>query len=853
MSNKQLPNFNHKQVEAKWQKFWRENETFKFDENGSKLKYYALSMFPYPSGELHVGHLRNFAIGDVVARYKRLQGYNVLHPIGADAFGLPAENAAIKRGRHPSDWTHENLDRFLDRMEKAGLSFDWSRVVATCDPEYYGCQQKIFLDFYKKGLAYQKESFVNWDPVDQTVLANEQVVDGRGWRSDSLVEKKKLNQWFFKITKYAEELLVGLKDLKGWPEQVKTMQENWIGKSEGALVDFDLVGSDDKISVYTTRPDTLFGASFVGISLNHPIAEKLALENPEIDKFLKECAQTAVDEETLETMEKKGVKTNLKVKHPFDDSWELPVYIANFILMEYGTGAIFACPAHDERDFEFATKYKLPIIPVVSSDGSECETVEEAYTELGIAINSKFLNGLKTGEAKSKAIEELVKTGKGEKKVNYRLRDWGLSRQRYWGCPIPIIHCPHCGIVPVSEKELPLKLPKDVVFDGKGNPLENHPTWKHVDCPLCGAKAQRETDTMDTFVDSAWYFMRYVELSDKAPINKELCNKILPVDQYVGGIEHATMHLIYFRFFTKAMRDCGYLDINEPVVNLFNQGLVLHEAFKDRNKNWVYPYEVKKQGEKYYHVETNEELQSVGVIKMSKSKSNVVDVTNLVETYGADAGRMFVLSDSPADKSFEWTDTGAEGCWKFMNRFWKLGLSFVEDNDVKKLGEIKLDESNKLLKQAHKTIKGVTEDFDILGFNCAIAKIRELFNAVEKYEAKNENEKAVQLFAIKIIVKLIAPFTPFISEELWEMLGEKVKLHEADWPKYNEKMLVDDVITVVVQINGKVKVKLEVAKDMPREELEKLILSNQDTIRYIDGREIKKVIIVPNKLVNLVI
>ncbi|PNX46502.1 MAG: leucine--tRNA ligase, partial [Thermoplasmata archaeon M8B2D] len=797
MSSKQLENYNFKKVEAKWQKYWKDNETFKFDPNSKKPKNYTLSMFPYPSGELHVGHLRNFAIGDVVARYKRLNGFNVLHPTGADAFGLPAENAAIKRNIHPSEWTYGNLARFLKGMKSVGLSFDFSRTVATCDPEYYGWQQKIFIEFYKKGLAYQKESYVNWDPVDQTVLANEQVIDGRGWRSGVLVEKKKLNQWFFRTTDYAEELLKGLKNLTGWSEKVKLMQENWIGKSEGALVDFE-IANDKKLTIYTTRPDTLFGASFIAISPNHPIAEKLAKQDSEVARFIEECEKTAVNEETLETMEKKGFDTGLTVAHPFDKSWKLPVYIANFILMDYGTGAIFGCPAHDERDFEFATKYDLPIKTVVKSANKDGFS-ELPFTEEGISINSSFLDGLSTSEAKKRAIEELKKLGKGEKKINYRLRDWGISRQRYWGCPIPMVYCEKCGVVPVNDSDLPVKLPEDVVFTGKGNPLANHPTWKHTKCPVCGGDAERETDTMDTFVDSSWYFLRFVNLVDNAPFDVELCKKIMPIDQYVGGIEHATMHLIYCRFIVKALRDCGYLIIDEPAINLFNQGMVLHKAYRDKNNEWIYPWDVKEEGDKYYNAKTGEELDCKGTIKMSKSKKNVVDITQIVDVYGADSARLFVLSDSPADKDFEWTEKGIEGCWKYLNRLWKLGVSFVEENRGN-LDQLNKVADSKVLREIHKVIKDVTEFFEKLEFNKAIARIRELSNTLEKFEPSSMEEKSVLCFGLKSLIKLIAPFTPHLSEELNELFGESKKLDIADWPKYNEKMTVDNTVVIAIQV-----------------------------------------------------
>ncbi len=918
---KKIKEYNHRLTEEKWQKFWADNGTFYFNPSDKRKKYYVLPMFLYPSGEMHTGHLRNFSISDVVARFKRLQGFNVLHPTGADAFGLPAENAAIKRGVHPSEWTYKNLSKIMKSMLACGLSFDVSRVFATCDPEYYGFQQKIFIDLYKHGLAFQKESFVNWDPVDQTVLANEQVIDGRGWRSDALVEKKKLKQWFLKITDYADKLLDGIKngDLKGWPEKVRLMQENWIGKSEGATVRFYLdkskliknearsrscaslsatnnllfgevsderseyeksasitkVGEgqiSDFIEVYTTRPDTLFGASFVGISPNHPLAEELAKSSEKIAKFIEECKTTPIDEESIETMEKKGIDTGLFVEHPFDKNWKLPVWIANFILMDYGTGAIFACPAHDQRDYDFAKKYDLPIRPVVMPDNNDSTTpitstsmVEQLgadennfqlpYTEEGIAINSDFLNGLPTKEAKQKAIEKIEEMGIGERKINYRLRDWGISRQRYWGCPIPMVYCEHCGVVPEKEENLPIKLPEDVVFDGKGNPLANHPTWKYTKCPHCGRPAIRETDTMDTFVDSSWYFMRFVDLDKKNPVNTELCNKILPVDQYVGGIEHATMHLIYSRFFTKVMGDMGYIDksIKEPAKRLFNQGMVCHKAYRNGKKEWCYPWNVREENGQYFDVNTGEKLSCEGIIKMSKSKCNVVDINTVIENYGADAARLFVLSDTPADKDFEWTTEGIEGSLKYINKVWKLCAAFIDDNDLDKIKNTKIEKVNELLIENHKAIKAITNFLENLEFNKAIARIREFSNAIEKFVPKDDEDLAIKFLAMENLVKMLAPFTPHICEELNQMFGEKTTLDIAKWPAFDEKLTIDSEITVVIQVNGKLRGDIRVKKDEDRKIVEEMAKNQENVKKHLEGKEIKKVIIVPNKLVNFVV
>ena len=913
----QVENYNHKLVEQKWQKYWDDNNTFYFNPNDKREKFYMLPMFLYPSGEMHVGHLRNFSISDVIARFKRLQGYNVLHPTGADAFGLPAENAAIKRGIHPSEWTYKNLHKILGSMYQCGLSFDKTRIFATCDPEYYGFQQKLFIDLYKHGLAYQKESYVNWDPVDQTVLANEQVIDGRGWRSDALVEKKKLKQWFFKITKYADKLLDGIKngDLKGWPEKVRLMQENWIGKSEGATVRFNICkdnafsatitkggegGGDsvdtkafNSIEVYTTRPDTLFGASFIGISPNHPLAEELAKNNKEIADFIEECKKAPVDEESLETMEKKGIPTGIFVEHPFDKNWKLPVWIANFILMDYGTGAIFACPAHDQRDYDFATKYNLPIKPVVAPEseiiqnspshlteeqkiqnspspqggrGHESQNNENnfqfstfnfqlPFTDEGIAINSDFLNGLSTKEAKQKAIEKIEELGIGERKINYRLRDWGVSRQRYWGCPIPMIYCEHCGVVPEKEENLPVKLPEDVVFDGKGNPLANHPTWKHTTCPCCGRPAIRETDTMDTFVDSSWYFMRFVDLDKKNPVNTELCNRILPIDQYVGGIEHATMHLIYSRFFTKVMADMGYFDksIKEPAKRLFNQGMVCHKAYKNGKKEWCYPWNVKEENGKYYDINTGEELSCQGIIKMSKSKCNVVDINTIIEDYGADSARLFVLSDTPADKDFEWTTEGIEGAWKYINRIWKIGATFALEQDLNKIKNIQINKKSELLIENHKAIKDITSYFNNMEFNKAIARLREFSNFIEKAKINDDEDLAIKYLAISNLIKMLAPFAPHVCEELNKMLKHNETLDIAEWPKFDEKLTVDSEITIAIQVNGKLRGDIKAKKDEDKKIIEELAKNQENVKKYLEGKEIKKVIIVPNRLINFVI
>lgn len=850
-----MENYNFKLTEQKWQEYWSKNNSFYFDKNDKREKFYVLQMFPYPSGELHIGHLRNFVIGDIISRFKRMQGFNVLHPMGADAFGLPAENAAIKRKINPEEWTKNNIEIFKQSMKRLGLSFDFSRYITTCFPEYYGKQQKLFIDLFKNDLCYQKESFVNWDPVDQTVLANEQVVNGRGWRSGALVERKKIRQWFFKITKYAEELLNDIDDkLQEWPEKVRLMQKNWIGKSEGATVKFKIKNENvisshckipDFLEVYTTRPDTLFGASFIGISSNHQITEELAKNNVELDNFVKECQKISMDENTIETMEKKGFFTGLYVEHPFDNELKLPIYIANFILMDYGTGAIFACPAHDKRDYEFATKYNLPIKVVVSPDGNDFQLNNSPFEEDGIAINSNFLNGLNTKDAKKVAIDKIEELKIGERKINYRLRDWGFSRQRYWGCPIPIVYCEKCGTVHLKEEDLPLELPKDVEFTSKGNPLDNS-NWKYTKCPKCGGDAIRETDTMDTFVDSSWYFLRYPELTDDRPFNSELCEKLFPVDQYIGGIEHATMHLIYCRFFTKALRDCGYFKIDEPVKKLFNQGMLCHKAYRGKiTKDWCYPENVIEKDNKYYNLETNEELDFEGIIKMSKSKSNVINNMKIVNAYGADSARMFVMSDSPANKDFEWTEQGIDGCWKYINKFYKICSCF----EYKNLDISNINYNNIIIKNTHKLIKDITINYDNIEFNKAIARVREFTNFLEKVKINTEEEKKSYLFALITVVKLFSPITPHLCAELLDILDCK----NNDWPVYDESLTIDNVVNIAVAVNGKLRATIEVSKDIDKIELEELAKQNDNIKKYIDGVNIKKVIVVENKMINFVI
>lgn len=1017
-----ISNYNHKLAEQKWQKIWAEKKVFKFDENSAQKKYYVLEMFPYPSGKIHMGHLRNYAIGDALARFKKMLGFNVLHPMGFDAFGLPAENAALEHRIHPENWTLKNIEQMRAELKLIGLSIDWDREVATCLPNYYKHEQKIFLDFIKNGLAYQKESYVNWDPIDQTVLANEQVIDGRGWRSGALVEKKKLKQWFLKVSDFSEELLSELKNLSGWDERVRIMQEKWIGKSEGQIVDFKISAKNETIPVYTTRPDTLFGASFIGISPNHPIASELAKTNPELQNFIAECNRSAVDEQTLEKQEKRGFKIDLQVEHPLDPSWKLDVYVANFVLMEYGTGAIFGCPAHDERDFEFATKYKLPIRQVVenfdkflaetdlinfsdsnikaviaslqASTKDEAELVKLAYEfvrdeinhcmddekyslqtpslkasevltakvgfcfgksallcailrgmkipcgfsdqllmfdeavsdrkiihtvnavylgknqlgkkwirldargnkpedvnaefslsseklayparaefneidnlgiyadissaarklhqisktnaeiienlfaeinapsqanlEDGLMINSDFLDGLTCAEAKEKVFEKLAVKNQATKKINYRLRDWGVSRQRYWGCPIPILYLEDGSVVPVPEDQLPVELPKDVEFTGAGNPLALHPTWKYT--TYKGQKAIRETDTFDTFFESSWYYLRFISQPEDKAFDRDAANKFMPVDQYIGGVEHAVLHLLYARFFTKALKKCGYLDISEPFKNLLTQGMVCHSTYKDKaTGKWLFPADALAR--------KPEEVIFGRSEKMSKSKKNTVEPASIVEAYGADTARLFMFSDTPPSRDLEWSESGIDGCWKYVNRLWRLvangkGVSGKENAEI--------------LRLTHKTIAAVKDEYEKMGFNRAIAKIREFSNALEKSESVSE-------FALKNLVILIAPIMPHLAEELWAELGYKTLVTEEKFPDFDPALIVEDEVGIAVQVSGKLRAVIQMPKGSSKENLEKAAFDNENVKRFIEGKEIRKVISVLDKLVNIVV
>ncbi|WP_413220221.1 leucine--tRNA ligase [Tritonibacter mobilis] len=848
-------------IEAKWQKAWEEAAIFQANEDHSKPKYYVLEMFPYPSGKLHMGHVRNYTMGDVIARYKLSTGHNVLHPMGFDAFGMPAENAAMASGGHPKDWTYSNIDTMVEQMKPLGLSLDWSRMFATCDPEYYGQQQALFLDFLEKGLVYRKNAVVNWDPVDMTVLANEQVENGRGWRSGALVERRELTQWFFKISDYSDELLDALDGLENWPAKVRLMQENWIGKSRGLQFSFERTDGNEAIEVYTTRPDTLMGASFVGISPDHPIAKQLETESQEVADFVAECRKGGTTEEAIETAEKLGYDTGLRVKHPLDPNWKLPVWIANFILMDYGTGAIFACPAHDQRDFEFATKYDLPIIPVMEPV-SGADALTEAYVPTK-AEKVRYVRGFagaeeQTGEeGVNTAVDKAEAEGWGEGVTKFRLRDWGLSRQRYWGCPIPVVHCPDCGVVPEKKENLPIALPYDedgkaIDFSVPGNPLDRHPSWRNCACPNCGKPAQRETDTMDTFVDSSWYFARFTAPSAETPTDLEAASYWMNVDQYIGGIEHAILHLLYSRFFARAMQICGHLpeSAKEPFDALFTQGMVTHAIYenaerKDDNGRAIYHYpsEVEERDGGVFVKETGERIKVIPSAKMSKSKNNVVDPLAIISTYGADTARWFVLSDSPPERDVEWTASGAEAAYKHLNRVWNLCDRIGEMNpDAKGEGD------EELLREMHKAIRDVTLGVESFGFNAAIAKLYGFTNTLSKSKAS----AAVQKQAIKTLAQLMSPMTPHLSEDIWAHQGGEGLIANAPWPVADESMLVEDSVTLPIQVNGKRRGELTVAKDLDKAEVEKLALAHEAVQRVLEGAAPKKVIVVPGRIVNVV-
>ncbi len=852
-----MARYNHKMTEAKWQKVWEDRGCFHVHEDTTRPKYYVLEMFPYPSGRIHMGHVRNYTLGDVVARYKKARGYNVLHPMGWDAFGLPAENAAIENKVHPGKWTRENIAEMRRQLKSMGLSYDWTREFATCEPEYYRHEQKMFLDFLEAGLAYRKESWVNWDPVENTVLANEQVVDGKGWRSGALVEKRKLAQWNLKITAFAEELRADLAELERWPDKVRIMQENWIGRSEGAYIRFPISGRDESLKVYTTRPDTLFGASFCAVSSNHPIAQTLAQTNAELTAFIAECNRMGTSEAAIETADKRGFDTGLKARHPLVEDCELPIYVANFVLMDYGTGAIFGCPGHDQRDLDFARKYNLNVVPVVLPQGFKADAFEianEAYVGEGTMVNSDFLDGLGVDEAKLMMIKHLEALGVGEGTVNYRLRDWGVSRQRYWGCPIPVIHCDDCGVVPVPTEDLPVLLPEDVNLDEPGNPLARHPIWKHVDCSICGKPAERETDTLDTFFESSWYFARFASPQvDNIGFTRSAVDYWLPVDQYIGGIEHAVLHLLYSRFFTRALRKCGYLDINEPFAGLLTQGMVCHATYQDDDGNWLFPDAVVSDDNgALVHHQSGVDVTQGRSEKMSKSKKNVVDPEHIIRTYGADTARLFMLSDSPPDRDLDWTGSGVEGAWRYLNRLWRLVENFDagtgEAVDLGTLDSATLD----VLRLAHKTIVSISADLDRFHFNKAVARLRELTNGIDGLDGLAPGAEFVRREAVGILVQLLAPMLPHLAEEMWATLGHEILLADTPWPEASPALIQDDTVTVAVQVNGKLRGTLELSKDCVNDDAEAAALSLDTVIAAMDGKAAKNIIVVPNRIVNIV-
>ncbi|MBI3453184.1 MAG: leucine--tRNA ligase [Rhodospirillales bacterium] len=854
-----MARYNFRETETKWQAAWEKAGVFAAREDTKRRKYYVLEMFPYPSGRIHMGHVRNYTLGDVVARHRRALGFNVLHPMGWDAFGLPAENAAIERGVHPAKWTYENIATMREQLKSMGLSLDWSREVATCDPDYYKHEQKMFLDFLAAGLAYRKEASVNWDPVDRTVLANEQVIDGRGWRSGAPVEKRKLSQWFLRITAYSDELLDALKSLPRWPDKVRLMQENWIGRSAGAEVRFALKGHSDRLTVFTTRPDTLFGASFCALSPEHPLAADLAQKNPAIAAFIAECQRIGTSEAVIEAQEKKGVDTGLKALHPFIDGRELPVYIANFVLMEYGAGAIFGCPAHDQRDLDFARKYSLPVRPVVlPRDGKaeDFEIADTAFTDDGIIINSAFLDGMDVESAKTEAGRRLADLGAGEPTIVYRLRDWLVSRQRYWGCPIPVVHCAACGIVPVPDADLPVKLPEDATFDKPGNPLDRHPTWKHVACPRCGKPATRETDTFDTFFESAWYFARFCSARSPQAFERGAVDYWLPVDQYIGGVEHAVLHLLYSRFFTRALRKCDYLGIDEPFDGLFTQGMVCHETYKDKDGNWLTPEEVVR-GEGGIILRAADKTPVVPgrSEKMSKSKKNVIDPTQIITTYGADTARLFMLSDSPPERDLEWTEAGVEGAWRYLNRLYRMIAEPpvpLPPSDTPQPAKLS-PAAEAIWRQVHKTIAAVSGHLEEFRFNVAVAQIRTLSNALGELPGTGEGEAWVLRQGCEALVRLIGPMTPHLAEELWHLLGHKSMLCDQPWPKADPALVIDDVIKVAVQVNGKLRATIDLPRDAPEAAAREAALAAPNVVTAMAGKPARKVIVVPNRIVNVVI
>jgi leucyl-tRNA synthetase len=862
-----MSRYNFKDSEAKWQAAWDRAACFAVpDDSGAKPKYYVLEMFPYPSGRIHMGHVRNYTIGDVISRYKRARGFAVLHPMGWDAFGLPAENAAMAKGVHPRKWTLENIAAMRGQLKGMGLSIDWRREIATCHPDYYRHEQKMFLDILAAGLAYRKESWVNWDPVDHTVLANEQVIDGRGWRSGAPVEQRKLAQWFFRITAFADELLSALEGLTRWPDKVRLMQEKWIGRSSGARIFFSLrgqpAGEADRLEVFTTRPDTLFGASFCAISPNHPMAAAVARTDASAAAFIAECARLGTSQEAIETAEKRGLRIPVVARHPFVENLELPVFIANFVLMEYGTGVIFGCPAHDQRDLDFARKYDLPVLPVVLPPGADPATfaiAEEAFVGEGTAYNSAFLDGLSVEAAKAAVIARLSELGLGEGTIQYRLRDWGVSRQRYWGCPIPIIHCADCGIVPVPEADLPIELPEDVDFSAPGNPLVRHPTWQHVPCPSCGAAGRRETDTFDTFVESSWYFARFCSPRADTAFERSAVDHWLPVDQYIGGVEHAVLHLLYARFFTKALKQCGYLSVDEPFDGLFTQGMICHETYRDPDGAWLSPDAVQYNGQGQPVTRDGRPMTVGRSEKMSKSKNNTVDPDRIIGTYGADTARWFMLSDSPPERDMEWTTAGIEGAFRFMQRLWRLVAEAAETLPPPTTpAPAALGAGALAMRRAtHKAIAAVTEDIEAFRFNRAVARIHELANALADFRGGTGKPGAdsgwVLREGLQALAQLCGPMVPHLAEEMWRCLGAQGLLVDVPWPEADPALTRDEAVTVAVQVNGKLRGTVDLPRDPPDDTARDAALALPAVQRILDGKTPRKVVVVQNRIVNVVV
>jgi len=875
VNNNNFERYNPREKEPYWQKIWLQQKTFNCDLDDTRENYYVLEMFPYPSGRIHMGHVRNYALGDVVARYQRAKGKNVLHPMGWDAFGLPAENAAIKHKVHPKEWTYKNIDNMRKQLKSMGLSIDWSREFATCDENYYHMQQILFLDMLEEGLVYRRKSKVNWDPIDQTVLANEQVIDGKAWRSGAIVEQRNLNQWAFKIKDYAQDLLEALDNLTDWPEKVRTMQRNWIGKSEGLRILFEIEPNEKTtnkaIEVFTTRADTIYGASFIALSPDHPLCESLMKNNKALSAFVADCKKQGTSTQDIEKAEKRGFDLSIHVKHPLLKDKTLPIYVANFVLMDYGTGAIFGCPAHDQRDLEFANKYKLPVIPVIlppDENEDNFSIADKAYTGIGTLFNSSELNSLSINDAKEQVANELEARAIGGKaqatrETNYKLRDWGISRQRYWGCPIPIIHCDQCGIVPIPKEQLPVILPQDVSFERPGNPLDHHKSWKHVKCPDCDNDALRETDTMDTFVDSSWYFARFISPDASTPTNIEKTDRWLPVDQYIGGIEHAILHLLYSRFFTRAMKKTGHVNLEEPFKGMFNQGMVTHETYRSETKNWLSPEQVEIKTIDGKRVATEIKTGAPAIIgsieKISKSKNNGVDPDEILKSSGADAARWFMLSDSPPERDVEWSDAGIDGANRFLQRVWKLTFESVE---LKEQPLDKLEQENEQVIELKKLIHRITNqagiDIEALQFNRAVAQIYELTNALSKFLPLAEHNPhgsyiSTLRLGVEHLILLISPFMPHLAETCWQHLGKSGLISDALWPKVDKSLLIEDNITMPIQVNGKRRAQIIVPKDTQKEKIEQLALHQSAISNILAGKAPKKIIVVPNRIVNIVI